>query len=360
MAESVTDGDDYALQRQLALVDVVTPISHSISNSNSSAITPFSSPFSLPDGWFVHQVPRSDGSRFDKYYIESDTGRKFRSRREVKRYLNVEEFKAPRSRPLRLTYRSKNKMDLKMITSGSNYYHDSQSGRKFRSLKKVQRQLTPTKSRAKRLKYLQNHLQSCNSRKKIVSSGKMLGFEEDKNNKYQLVNVTPKSSQSTSPGPFTLPDGWIIEEVPRKNGDHIDRYYYEPGTGQKFRSLIAVQKHLSELDENAPLSLVLEELRENNLPIAKAFKLSNSIKNHGSYESWKKSMKKEEGSSSFGSNPPSKINWVIGSGGGQNWNAFIGDSMVQDSVTKEWNQRFLLAVGNGNRNDPVSAHRKEF
>ena len=66
-------------------------------------------------------------------------------------------------------------------------------------------------------------------------------------------------------------------------------------------------------------------------------------------------MKKEEGSSSFSSNPPSKINWVIGGGGGQNWNAFIGDSMVQDSVTKEWNQRFLLAVGNGNRNDPVSA-----
>ncbi|KAI3489963.1 hypothetical protein L1887_45878 [Cichorium endivia] len=323
MADPVTDGDDYALHRQLAVVDVVTPISHSISPSNSSSITPFSSPSSLPDGWLVHQVPRSDGLRVDKYYIESETGRKFRSRREVKRYLNVEDYKATRSRPLRLTYRIKKPMDLKMITSEANYYHDQETARKFRSLKDVERHLTPTKSRTKRLKYRENHLQSCSSRKKIVSSGKMLDFE--------------------------LPDGWIVEEVPRKSGDHIDRYYYEPGTGQKFRSLIAVQKHIAELEENAPLSVVLEELRENNLPIAKAFKLSNSIKNHGSYDSWKKSVMKKEEGSSF-SSPPRKINWVIGSNGGQNWNAFIGDTMVPDSLKQEWSEKFLLAMNNGNHN----------
>ncbi|KAI3788112.1 hypothetical protein L2E82_00777 [Cichorium intybus] len=344
MADPVTDGDDYALHRQLAVVDVVTPISHSISPSNSSSITPFSSPSSIPDGWLVHQVPRSDGLRVDKYYIESETGRKFRSRREVKRYLNVEDYKATRSRPLRLTYRIKNPMDLKMITSEANYYHDPETARKFRSLKDVERHLTPTKSRTKRLKYREN---SCSSRKKIVSSGKMLDFEEDKYNEYQLVNVTPASFQSTSP--FKLPDGWIVEEVPRKSGDHIDRYYYEPGTGQKFRSLIAVQKHIAELEENAPLSVVLEELRENNLPIAKAFKLSNSIKNHGSYDSWKKSVMKKEEGSSF-SSPPRKINWVIGSNGGQNWNAFIGDTMVPDSLKQEWTEKFLLAMNNGNHN----------
>lgn len=359
MAEPVTDTDDYALDRQLAIVDVVTPAAtHSISNSNSFSITPFSSPFSLPDGWLVHQVPRSDGSRFDKYYIESETGRKFRSRREVKRYLNVEDYIASRSRPLRLDYRIKNPMDLKMITSDANYYHNTDNERKFRSLKDVERHLThgstPTKSRAKRLKYHENHLQSCTSRKKIASSGKMLDFEEDKYNPYQLVNVTSPTFQSTSP--FTLPDGWIVEEVPRKSGDHIDRYYYEPGTGQKFRSLVSVQKHLSELEENAPLSVVLEELRENNLPIAKAFKLSTSIKNHGSYDSWKKSvLKKEEGTSFSSPGPPSKINWVIASGGGDTWNAFIGDRMVPDSMKQKWNERFLLAVNNGNPNETISA-----
>ncbi|CAH1434333.1 unnamed protein product [Lactuca virosa] len=357
-AQPVTDDNDYALQRQLAVVDVVTPISHSISNSDSSAITPLSSPFSLPDGWFVHPVPRSDGLRVDKYYIESETGRKFRSRREVKRYLNVEEYKATRSRPLRLAYRIKNTLDLKMITSQANYYNDPNTERKFRSLKDVERNLTKgstsTKSTTKRLKYHEKHLQSCSSRKKIVSRGKRLDFEEDKYNQYQLVNVTPTSFQSSST--FTLPDGWIVEEVPRKTGDHIDRYYYEPGTGQKFRSLTAVQKHIAELEENAPLSVVLEELRENNLPIAKAFKLSNSIKNHGSYDSWKKSvLKKDEGSSSFTTSPPSKINWVIASSGGQNWDAFIGDNPIPDSLKQEWNERFLLAIGNGNQNESVSA-----
>lgn len=49
----------------------------------------------------------------------------------------------------------------------------------------------------------------------------MQDFEEDKYNRYQLVNVTPTSFHSSST--FTLPDGWIVEEVPRKTGDHIDR-----------------------------------------------------------------------------------------------------------------------------------------
>lgn len=56
------------------------------------------------------------------------------------------------------------------------------------------------------------------------------------------------------------------------------QYYYEPGTGQKFRSLSAARKHLAELEENFPLSDVLEDLKENNLPLSKAFKLSTSIK----------------------------------------------------------------------------------
>ncbi|KVI03590.1 methyl-CpG-binding domain-containing protein 7-like [Cynara cardunculus var. scolymus] len=388
MAEPVTDGEDYAFQRQLAIVDVVTPISHSVSNSDSSSITPFSSPFSLPDGWLVHQVPRSDGIRVDKYYIEPATGRKFRSRNEVKRYLNVEEYRATRSGPLRLDYGIKNSRDRKMNTSGANmtlirkcgtskftlpedwfvekvprksgwtidkYYHDPETGRKFRSLKGVERFLTegctPTRSSAKRLNYHKKHLENCGSRKKIVSGGKMLDFEEDKYNEYQLVNVTPTSFPSTLP--FKLPDGWIVEEVPRKTGGHVDRYYYEPGTGQKFRSLIAAQKHLAELEENSPLSVVLEELIENNLPLSKAFKLRSSIKNHGSYDSWKKSISRKERASSF-SSPPSKINWVIASSAGQTWNAFVGDELVPDSLMQQWGKRFMLAIDNNKHNPPVS------
>lgn len=49
----------------------------------------------------------------------------------------------------------------------------------------------------------------------------MLDFDEDEDNQYQLVNVTPTSSRSCSS--LNLPDGWIVEYVPRRSGDHVDR-----------------------------------------------------------------------------------------------------------------------------------------
>ncbi|KAJ4725878.1 Methyl-cpg-binding domain-containing protein 7 [Melia azedarach] len=59
-----------------------------------------------------------------------------------------------------------------------------------------------------------------------------------------LVSASPVFSSS-----FKLPRGWSVEERPRINSpchpDRVDKYYYEPGTGRKFRSLIAIQKYLS-------------------------------------------------------------------------------------------------------------------
>lgn len=56
----------------------------------------------------------------------------------------------------------------------------------------------------------------------------------------------------------------------------VTQYYYEPETGHKFRSLVAVKRFLAEQDENenAPLSKTLEEIMENK-PLAKVFKLEN-------------------------------------------------------------------------------------
>lgn len=49
----------------------------------------------------------------------------------------------------------------------------------------------------------------------------MLDFDEDEDNQYQLVNVTPTSYRS--PSSLNLPDGWIVEYVPRRSSDQIDR-----------------------------------------------------------------------------------------------------------------------------------------
>ncbi|XP_019436228.1 PREDICTED: methyl-CpG-binding domain-containing protein 7-like isoform X2 [Lupinus angustifolius] len=55
------------------------------------------------------------------------------------------------------------------------------------------------------------------------------------------MQCVKSSSQS-----FTLPHGWFIEEKPRSSNPNIkDRYYYEPGTGRKFRSLLSVQRYLT-------------------------------------------------------------------------------------------------------------------
>ncbi|KAM0051333.1 putative methyl-CpG DNA binding, DNA-binding domain superfamily [Helianthus debilis subsp. tardiflorus] len=103
----------------------------------------------------------------------------------------------------------------------------------------------------------------------------MQDFEEDQDNEYRLINMNHGSFLSTSP---VLPEGWIVKEVPRKTGDHFDKYYYEPGTGHMFRSLTSVKKHLAQLEESSPLSVVLEEFREDNVPLSKAFKLASPIK----------------------------------------------------------------------------------
>ncbi|KAF5821507.1 putative methyl-CpG DNA binding, DNA-binding domain superfamily [Helianthus annuus] len=290
MAEAVTGGNDSDLHRQLALINDVTPISHSDSDSSPM-------PFCVPHGWIINRVPRPDGHTMAP---ESNwTTTKF----TLPEDWFVE--KVPR--------KSGNTIDK--------YYHDPETGRKFRSLKDVERYLIggsiPTRSKSKRPLYYE----------------KMQDFEEDQDNEYRLINMTTGSFLSTSP---FLPEGWIVKEVPRKTGDHFDKYYYEPGTGHMFRSLTSVKKHLAQLEESSPLSVVLEEFREDNVPLSKAFKLASPIKNYRSYDSWKKSTSSNA--------VPSRINWVIPSTAGETWNAFVGDELVPDSMKQKWGRRFMWTI----------------
>ncbi|MFS7903511.1 putative methyl-CpG DNA binding, DNA-binding domain superfamily [Helianthus anomalus] len=163
---------------------------------------------------------------------------------------------------------------------------------------------------------------------------KMQDFEEDQDNEYRLINMNPGSFLSTSP---FLPEGWIVKEVPRKTGDHFDKYYYEPGTGHMFRSLTSVKKHLAQLEESSPLSVLLEEFREDNVPLSKAFTLASPIKNYASYA------------------VPNRINWVIPSTAGETWNAFVGDELVPDSTKQKWGRRFMLTINSAKRNEQVSS-----
>ncbi|XP_076932274.1 methyl-CpG-binding domain-containing protein 7-like isoform X2 [Bidens hawaiensis] len=293
MTELVTGGDDYDILCPLAIihsdgrrVDTMTPPNKWITTSK----------FTLPEDWFVKEVPRKSQNGFSKYYCDPETGRQFRSLKDVERYLTQGFIPTTTT-----TTRSKSKMpkyleEVKQITS-----HDSSD--------LLQKQ----------------------------------DFKEVQDNEYQLVDTSR----------FNLPDGWIVTEVPRKTGHRVDRYFYEPGTGQQFRSLPSVHKHLAELEEeedNSPLSVVLEELKEKKLPLSKAFKVVTPMKDCGSYDSWKKNMSKKEQDSSYSNVPPKKINWVIGRTPKDTWNAFVGDELVPDSVKQQWGKRFMFTINDTERN----------
>ncbi|KAL0369776.1 UNVERIFIED_CONTAM: Methyl-CpG-binding domain-containing protein 7 [Sesamum angustifolium] len=300
--------------------------------------SPLASRFRIPRGWGVEEVPRHDGSRSDmvhliinsssslvfscpenflafwvsyflhflmynvQYYYEPGTGRKFRSIREVQRYLNGDSYPC----------RSTRKLSLRSQSSG--YRRMLFSGEK-----------------------------SSRCRRMIVSGGKLLRLDNELSQSHLAITASQRAAPAA---PFVLPDGWIVEEVPRKYDHWTDKYYYEPHTGQKFRSLVAVERYLTELEENEPLSKALEEIKENK-PLSKIFKLENHAK-HSSPR--KKNISRENTQASSFVSPPLKVNWVLASPRGDAWNPFISEALVPDSVKQQWSNRFMLFMNDGSGN----------
>ncbi|KAE9587926.1 putative DNA-binding domain-containing protein [Lupinus albus] len=200
---------------------------------------------------------------------------------------------------------------------------------------------------------------------------------------------------------FTLPNGWFIEEKPRlSNPNHKDRYYYEPGTGRKFRSLLSVQRYLTEgivdvrsrttggtIPQNQNTMQVITHSRENTsfikLPndwIVKKKPRNNNyaagvtnmsgvsprsgMQRSSFAEEEKitlKALKHSTKSTVFDSptetnsgtdnrscmhnlsKPPAKVKWVL-SGSGGCWNPFLDDSIVPDSEKLKWSEAFVQSI----------------
>ncbi|KAG6681536.1 hypothetical protein I3842_13G098400 [Carya illinoinensis] len=75
---------------------------------------------------------------------------------------------------------------------------------------------------------------------------------------------------STS-APFRLPDDWFVELKPRgsttSSTGRVDKYYYEPRTGQQFRSLVAVERYLRDKKQDTPTPDTVQARNENTLYI---------------------------------------------------------------------------------------------
>ncbi|KAJ8551412.1 hypothetical protein K7X08_000782 [Anisodus acutangulus] len=247
----------------------------------TTAITPYTSVsrFKLPPGWGVEEVPRSNGYRVDRYYYEPGTGLKFRSLREVERRLNGEIF-APRTRA----------------------------------------------------SVMRGYPKSSLSRKMVIYGGEIVEMDEEQLNEWAIM---PSTSAATLP--YDLPDGWVIEEVLRRDGSLVDKYYYEPGTGHKFRSRIAALRYLAEMRENVPLSATLEELKENKL-LTKMFQFHHPAKKS---LPCKRNIVQENSDLSSFLSPPEKVNWVLSSPKGDAWNPFIAGTPIPDSMQKTRTRKAL-------------------
>ncbi|KAK4606371.1 hypothetical protein RGQ29_000560 [Quercus rubra] len=231
------------------------------------------------------------------------------------------------------------------------YYHEPGTGRMFRSLIAVKRYLTEENQYT--------------PTPKAVKAGN--------ENTMQIVVRTIKSTSH-----FKLPDDWVIEEKPRSNANYagtIDKYYIEPGTGQRFRSLVAVERYLTQANENTATPKALKPgdqtshycgLRKKNISsdiysldvlskdledeedtvTAKALKLSNS-----STPSKKTASRKKNNSSkgvSTSASPPEKINWVLSGPGGLIWSAFMDESIVPESEKQKWSETFITTLQDRN------------
>uniref|UniRef100_A0A6N2L8G9 Uncharacterized protein n=1 Tax=Salix viminalis TaxID=40686 RepID=A0A6N2L8G9_SALVM len=212
---------------------------------------------------------------------------------------------------------------------------------------------------------------------------------QDQNNELQV--------STTLYQPFKLPNDWVVERRCRsKRGNrrsHNDKYYCEPGTGQRFHSLISIQKCLSgETSKTAHylICLMVGLLREshartsimqnqekcnfvvqhyNELETGKLFRSLRSVekdltegKKHivtlealkaedhfipfESSGSQKEHVcsKKVETAMLDPSSIPARIKWVLGGPGGIVWNPFMDDHLVPGFIKQKWSETFVLSI----------------
>ncbi|XP_024012173.1 methyl-CpG-binding domain-containing protein 7 isoform X2 [Eutrema salsugineum] len=171
------------------------------------------------------------------------------------------------------------------------YYTERKTGKRFRSLVSVER-------------YLQ----------------------ESRNCTDQQLMVL-QSHRGLSKG-FSLPEGWIVEEKPRRYSSHIDRSYIEPVTGKKFRSLPAVERYLRAVGSGRvdSASMVGSLLHSEMLLL-----LAN--RNGTGFQT-----------EVLDPNPPGRVKWIFTGPGGNKFSAHVNGSDVSGSVKQTWSEAFVSLI----------------
>ncbi|KAL1208538.1 Methyl-CpG-binding domain-containing protein 7 [Cardamine amara subsp. amara] len=271
-------------------------------------------------GWTVVNRPRSSSTssnvNVDTYFIEPGSGRQFSSIEAVHRHLTgeVSERRLTRAgvffqNKTRVYEGSETKQDRSGVVYASKgfqlpkgwsveevprkntyhidkYYVERRTGKRFRSLVSVERYLKESKN----------------------------SYSTDQ----QLMLLQYHRSPSKD---FRLPDGWIVEEKPRRNTSHIDRSYIEPGTGNKFRSMAAVERYLQAVGNGIVNSVSMVHSQRLSLAVSR---FDTGFQNEV-----------------IDPNPPKKVKWVLTGPGGNMFTANVSGSDVSSSVKQTWSEAFV-------------------
>ncbi|KAH9607768.1 hypothetical protein KSS87_022417 [Heliosperma pusillum] len=219
------------------------------------------------------------------------------------------------------------------------YYYEPGTGRKFRSLASVKRHLhgekdpTPTrKPRPSNCIVPYNNTDKPGTVERISYGGKVLTPDELEEARYtNLEDIEPETSQFRLAN--TLPDGWIIKDVPRKQGSTIrsDRYYIDPATGQRFRSMPEVQRFL-DAQRCKPKRKALTLNTRCTAPRSSVPRKKNT-----SITTFKDTLLDVM-------SPPKKINWVYSGDGKDNWSPLVEECVLPNYVMEQWSETFLVGM----------------
>ncbi|CAN1847000.1 Methyl-CpG-binding domain-containing protein 7 [Linum perenne] len=336
----------------LSALSQIVPLDQIICSTPASASSPDG--FQLPEGWIVQKrrrrLPSFGGSPvFDKYYIEPHTGRRFRSLPDVHRYLKEDEGYVGTPMAIKSRHDQNNMqvvpsayddgsqlglplgwfVELRPRSDPSKfdkYYIEPQTGRRFRSIPDVQRYL-----------------------ERDPATPIAIKSRHDQSNMQTVPSAFKSGSQ------FNLPCDWLVELRPRSDGSRLDRYYIEPGTGRKFRSLVAAQKQVEEAEElrtglKASTPMVYTTRNEVTGKVKKFKRLADvgetsTLTQHG-HSSNESLVDIEETRTVKPSHCRSatRIKWVFNGQCDNMWSPSIDGSPVPESEVRGWSEAFVLSM----------------
>ncbi|CAN6871023.1 unnamed protein product [Brassica oleracea] len=158
-----------------------------------------------------------------------------------------------------------------------------------------------------------------------------------------MSNGTEQTRKRAAPGDSNwLPPGWRVEDKVRTSGataGSVDKYYYEPITGRKFRSRTEVLYYLEHGTS-----------KKGSKKPDNTDSTSDHVEGQGSNKSSRKAKeptpppRPRSPPLKFDfENPPEKVSWSSANAGEeQGWTPFVGDDKVQDSLRREWCTAFTV------------------